>query len=273
MSDVVIASSEADARAAAAVEAHHAEMSGALATLTEALLDAAARSELAAADRAREQLSAWCSEELLPHAAAEEEALYPAAGATTAGRLLVEAMLAEHRLIASLVGAVRDGGADGDGGAGRGAGLVRAAATATALRTVFESHLSKENEQILPLLVQSPGVSVAELLAGMHEILGGPAAAAADDAGGCGSGHTCGCDAAEESGHPELDARAIPHAIRHATIFGALETVRPGAGLVLVAPHDPLPLIAQVTERWPDRFTIEYLERGPETWRLAFVRD
>lgn len=72
--------------------------------------------------------------------------------------------------------------------------------------------------------------------------------------------------------HPELDARAVPHAIRHATVFGALDAVRPGGGLVLVAPHDPLPLLAQVEQRSPGVFEIDYLERGPEAWRLAFVR-
>ncbi|HET9859316.1 MAG TPA: DUF2249 domain-containing protein [Nocardioidaceae bacterium] len=73
-------------------------------------------------------------------------------------------------------------------------------------------------------------------------------------------------------GYPELDARVVPHAIRHATIFGALEAVAPGDGMVLVAPHDPLPLLAQIEQRSPGVFAVEYLERGPEAWRIAFVR-
>ncbi|HEX6517716.1 MAG TPA: DUF2249 domain-containing protein [Nocardioidaceae bacterium] len=73
-------------------------------------------------------------------------------------------------------------------------------------------------------------------------------------------------------GYPELDARAVPHAIRHATIFGALDAVRPGGGMVLVAPHDPLPLLDQVEQRFPGAFDVDYLERGPEAWRLSFVR-
>jgi uncharacterized protein (DUF2249 family) len=71
---------------------------------------------------------------------------------------------------------------------------------------------------------------------------------------------------------PELDARTVPHAIRHATIFGALDAVRPGSGLVLVAPHDPLPLLQQVEQRAPGAFSVDYLERGPEAWRLRFLR-
>jgi uncharacterized protein (DUF2249 family) len=84
--------------------------------------------------------------------------------------------------------------------------------------------------------------------------------------------HTCGCHDEVEQGYPELDARQIPHAIRHATIFGALSGVGIGQGLVLVAPHDPLPLLDQVRDRYGDAFEIDYLERGPDAWRLCFVR-
>lgn len=260
MPDITIATDEADARAAEAVKAHHAQMSGALATYAEAVLAATARFGLLAADRAREELVGWCRNELLPHAAAEEKALYPAARATTEGRLLVEAMLEEHRLITGLVRKV-------DEAAGE---PVRAAAAASALRAVFESHLAKENDLVLPLLAATPGVSLAELLGGMHEILG-EAADGEQAEGGCG-GHGCTCGEEDAEGYPELDARAIPHALRHATIFGALETVRPGAGLVLLAPHDPVPLLGQIAELWPGAFDVEYLETGPDTWRLALTR-
>lgn len=261
MSDIVIASSETDARAVVAVEAHHAQMSGALAVHTDVLVSAAAGSDLAAVEHARRLLVDWCHQELLPHAIAEEQAMYPAARATAAGRLLVDAMLREHRLITDLVRQVEDAGDP-----------VRAAAAATALRVLFESHLEKENELVLPLLVATPGVSVAELLDGMHELLGDSADAAGEAASsGCG-GHTCACGEQDGDTFPELDARSIPHAIRHATIFGALETVPPGAGLVLLAPHDPIPLLGQIGERWPGEFNVAYLETGPDTWRLELTR-
>jgi len=91
-----------------------------------------------------------------------------------------------------------------------------------------------------------------------------PAATARDSA------HACECGVLDEAAYPELDVRAIPHAIRHATVFGALDSIAPGSGLVLVAPHDPLPLLAQIEERTPGRFTVSYLDRGPECWRLQF---
>lgn len=71
---------------------------------------------------------------------------------------------------------------------------------------------------------------------------------------------------------PVLDARAIPHAIRHGAVFGALDSVRVGKGIVLVAPHDPLPLLGQLEKRSPETFEVSYLQRGPEEWHLQIVR-
>lgn len=260
MEQVVIASSEADAQAAEAVERHHAELAGGLEALVRALVSAATAGEHERAEQARSGLLHWCEQELLPHAAAEEKSLYPAAHARTEGRLLVDAMVTEHH---ELTGLVRELGATDD--------PVLAAATATALRVHFAGHVRKENELVLPMLSAAPEVRLAELLDAMHDQI------AADEAGERGtesepSGHTCGCGEALEDGFPELDARVIPHAIRHATIFGALDTVPAGGGLILLAPHDPLPLLAQVEERYAGRFEVSYLERGPENWRLSFVR-
>jgi len=49
-------------------------------------------------------------------------------------------------------------------------------------------------------------------------------------------------------------------------------TVRPGGGLILVAPHDPNPLLAKIEQHSPGVFKVDYLERGPEAWRLSFAR-
>ncbi len=84
------------------------------------------------------------------------------------------------------------------------------------------------------------------------------------------SSTSCGCH--DDHGAPELDARAIPHSIRHATIFGALSAIRPGGALILIAPHDPLPLLAQIEQREPGAIEVSYLERGPEAWRLRLAR-
>ena len=56
------------------------------------------------------------------------------------------------------------------------------------------------------------------------------------------TGCACGCS---DTGVPELDVRTIPHAIRHGVVFGALSSVPVGGSMVLVAPHDPQPLLRQ----------------------------
>lgn len=112
-----------------------------------------------------------------------------------------------------------------------------------------------------------------------RKLLAGPGSAqdsAGEEAAEGGCGGDCGCGH-QDNGNaagvlPELDARAVPHAIRHATIFGALDSVAAGGGMMLVAPHDPLPLLAQLEQRSPGLFSVDYLERGPEAWRIRFVR-
>ena len=81
----------------------------------------------------------------------------------------------------------------------------------------------------------------------------------------------CGCGGHDES-LPELDARIIPHAIRHGAVLGALSQVKPGAAMVLVAPHNPLPLLAQIQDREGDAVAISYLQEGPDAWRLRLAR-
>ena len=85
--------------------------------------------------------------------------------------------------------------------------------------------------------------------------------------------HT-GCTCSEADGHaaPVLDARAIPHAIRHGAIFGALDSLASGSALVLVAPHDPQPLLAQARDRYPEGLEVEYLQSGPEAWHIRLQR-
>jgi len=82
----------------------------------------------------------------------------------------------------------------------------------------------------------------------------------------------CGCSDAGNHADPVLDARLIPHQVRHAAIFGALDSLSNGAALVLVAPHDPLPLLAQARARYADGITVEYLVEGPDAWHLRLTR-
>lgn len=272
MSVLTLASAPEDATALESAEAHHARLAGELAGRVRMLLTAVERDPIAAR-KIHAGLLAFCDRSLLPHAAAEEAALYPAAHGMPEARLLIESLIGEHRCLTALVDALRT--APGPAGA---------AADARAPQVLFEEHMAKENGLVLPLLAMTPDVSLAGLLADMHDRLANDRddhgdrtdrntregqdmqAEETEETGGCGG--VCGCGGAEETAEPELDVRQVPHALRHATVFGALDAVPAGTAMVLLAPHDPLPLLAQIEQRSPGAFAVEYLERGPETWRL-----
>ena len=60
--------------------------------------------------------------------------------------------------------------------------------------------------------------------------------------------------------HP-FDARGIGRRFRHAAIFGALDALMPGETMRFVNDHDPLPLLAQLGERYGKALRIEYRQR------------
>lgn len=81
----------------------------------------------------------------------------------------------------------------------------------------------------------------------------------------------CACGEHDE-GLPELDVQTIPHAIRHASIFGAIESLVPSGGLIISATHDPVPLLMQLQAKHGDEHSAEYLDQGPERWRILIRR-
>ncbi|QAY71152.1 DUF2249 domain-containing protein [Xylanimonas protaetiae] len=83
------------------------------------------------------------------------------------------------------------------------------------------------------------------------------------------SGGACGCgEHAAET--PVLDVRTIPHAVRHGAVFGAFDQIRPGDSLVIIAPHAPLPMLAQLSQRAP--IETEFLVEGPVEWQVRITR-
>jgi len=54
-----------------------------------------------------------------------------------------------------------------------------------------------------------------------------------------------------------FDARGIGKRFRHAAIFGALDALNPGETMRFVNDHDPLPLLAQLRQRYGEALLIE----------------
>lgn len=101
------------------------------------------------------------------------------------------------------------------------------------------------------------------------EIQAKPGSSSTSSTGGSGGGCACG---GHDDATPLLDARQIPHAIRHATVFGALSAIAPGFALDLLAPHNPTPLLNQIQERHPGDFAFSYVTEGPQDWVVRITR-
>ena len=66
-----------------------------------------------------------------------------------------------------------------------------------------------------------------------------------------------------------IDVRDIVPRERHPAIFAAIDALDVGAILEIVNDHDPKPLYYQLQAERPDSFSWEYLENGPEVWRVT----
>ena len=77
-------------------------------------------------------------------------------------------------------------------------------------------------------------------------------------------------DPVQATPHP-FDARGIGRRFRHAAIFGALDALQPGEAMRFVNDHDPLPLLAQLRQRYGDAIGIEYRQRGAEAVVIDFT--
>ena len=69
-----------------------------------------------------------------------------------------------------------------------------------------------------------------------------------------------------------IDVRTIIPRERHPMIFDAFNKLPAGEAFLLVNDHDPKPLYYQFQAERTDQFTWEYLEEGPQTWRVRIGR-
>ena len=126
---------------------------------------AAAVSEAVTAGRPHETavagVIAYLAEEVLPHAAAEEQTLYPAAAMHEDLIGAVNEMIAEHGTLSAAAGALA-GLADGSAAAGQ----------ARQIAELFTAHAARENDVLLPALLADADVDLAALLGQMHHRAG-----------------------------------------------------------------------------------------------------
>jgi uncharacterized protein (DUF2249 family) len=65
-----------------------------------------------------------------------------------------------------------------------------------------------------------------------------------------------------------LDIRPLPPIQRHPLIFEQFESLGAGEGFILINDHDPKPLFYQFQAERTGEFTWDYLQQGPQEWRV-----
>ncbi|GBC85634.1 hypothetical protein HRbin11_02084 [bacterium HR11] len=190
--------------------------------------------------------------ELLPHAVGEERALYPAVeGLLKAWGQATATMIVDHEFIRRSIQALEAL-----------AERLRTTSDVAALwgevetqllqlSAVLRLHLEKEERVYLPLVERHLSESVQRsILDRMHEV--GPA-----DVEAAGS---------------VLDVRYMPPPERHPRIFETFDRLAPGASFILVNDHDPKPLYYEFLHERTGQFAWEYLESGPQVWRVRITK-
>jgi uncharacterized protein (DUF2249 family) len=70
----------------------------------------------------------------------------------------------------------------------------------------------------------------------------------------------------------QVDVRSLVCEDRHTIIFSTFGRLAGGEAMELINDHDPMPLRNVFQARYPDKFGWQYLERGPEVWRVAITK-
>ena len=69
-----------------------------------------------------------------------------------------------------------------------------------------------------------------------------------------------------------IDVRAIAPRDRHPLIFSTFGQLAAGEAFLLVNDHDPKPLYYQFKAELDGQFQWDYLESGPEVWKVRIAR-
>ena len=70
----------------------------------------------------------------------------------------------------------------------------------------------------------------------------------------------------------EFDIRPYPPTERHEMFYKAFAEIKPGEAFEFINDHDPKPLYYQMEAESKEPFRWEYLEKGPEVWKVRVVK-
>ena len=69
----------------------------------------------------------------------------------------------------------------------------------------------------------------------------------------------------------QFDVRGVSKRLRHAAIFGALESLDQGDVMRFINDHDPLPLLSQIAQRYDGQVHHEYVQNNAEAVVIDFT--
>lgn len=114
----------------------------------------------------------------------------------------------------------------------------------------LDIHLQIEESVLLPALAGLPGVDPSLLASGLRAYLAG-----------------------EQVQEPTIiDVRRIARGGRHPRVFARYARLAPGETFILVNSHDPKPLRREFETIHPGAFSWDYLQAGPDEWRVRIGR-
>ncbi len=236
-----------------AIHTHHAELVQKLAEYVGQLHAETDQPDASRFTNLLTQLGSFLTNELLPHAQSEERVLYPALDPVIAQHgSPTETMRVDHEYLTSFIHQ-----ATALAGKLRSAGQRERDPIAAQLQQVLEqlqtlltAHLAKEERVYLPLVEQHFSPTEQQRLLGELHAEAEARTAKAED------------------GHELLDVRSLPPAQRHSLIFARFAALAEGDWFVLVNDHDPKPLYYQLNFEYRGPLIWDYLEPGPEVWRV-----
>lgn len=209
--------------------------------------------------RQRADLHGFLAGEVVPHALAEEDSVYSAGAKVATLRSLVAGMTMEHETLVALAGRIADS-----------TDAVAVAAAAAGFVALFEVHVRKENDLLLPGLL-ADGADAVELLADMHTAFDERRRAAGAVHPGS---HTT--DNARDllalTGEPVVDTRVHAAGSCASMATESVDALALGGSFVLVADHDPRGIRYMLEAERPGSTSWEPLEEGPERWQVRIGR-
>lgn len=69
-----------------------------------------------------------------------------------------------------------------------------------------------------------------------------------------------------------LDVRSVEPKLRHPMIFETFGRLEVGESMLLINDHDPKPLYYQMMAELHGQVGWQYLEQGPEVWKVRITR-